>query len=368
MNKSKRIKAIKDPAEIHNKKNDKIVSSKILTIASAIFVVILVGALLFDQLYVPALLTVDGKKYNLHDLSYYFYMSESQVQYFSQLFGSDKSYWDMTYDEDTGTTVGEFARDQTMHDAVKSEVLYNQAVSEGYNLTGDEQTTVEKNVSDMLDNKDNKAVIAKNHFTRKYLTDIIGKTTLVTRYQQDRIDALDIDDDAIKAGISYDDYQQYDIEYLFALKKTTDENGDTIEKAEVEKAAAHTKLSSYYETAKDTQDWSKLLPEDENLVTYKTTHFIKTDTLFDDDTKSKIMTMENGSVSDLLETDDGYYIIRMKDNNSSESYDTAVKNAISDAEDKGFDEVYNEILSDHKYKINQSAVNKLNMGSLTLAN
>jgi foldase protein PrsA len=368
VNKSKRIKVAKDPAEIQNKKNDKLVSSKALTITSIILVVLLVGALIFDQVYEPRLIKIDGKNYTLHDLSYYFYNSEMQATYFDQLFGGNGSYWDLTYDEETGTTIGEFAKEQTINDAIKNEVLYNQAISEGYSLTEEEKKTVDENVSGILDSDTNKDIIRRNKFTKAYLTKVIGKATLVTRYRQDKIDALDIDDEAIKAGISYDEYRQYDIEYLFASKTTTDEDGNTTDKSEVEKASAFNKLNSYYETAKTTEDWSKFLPEDEEIVSYQSGSFIASDSLFDDETEAKIMAMENNAVSDILETDKGYYIIRMKNNNSSASYDNAVSKAISDAENEGFEEVYQTILSSHSYEINESALDKLEMGSITIGN
>jgi len=78
--------------------------------------------------------------------------------------------------------------------------------------------------------------------------------------------------------------------------------------------------------------------------------------------------MKKGDVSKVYEEKDkGYYLVRMVDNNSSESYDTAVKKAISDAENAGFTEVYNTLLAKHTYKINTKALAKYTMGSITLA-
>ena len=73
MNKSKRIKRVETEVGVHDKKKDKLINSKVLAIASIVFVVILIGALIFDQLYESTLLTIDGKKYHLDDLSYYIY-------------------------------------------------------------------------------------------------------------------------------------------------------------------------------------------------------------------------------------------------------------------------------------------------------
>ena len=38
--------------------------------------VVLIAALLFDQLYKRPLVTIDGKKYYLEDLTYYFYYTD----------------------------------------------------------------------------------------------------------------------------------------------------------------------------------------------------------------------------------------------------------------------------------------------------
>ncbi len=140
-----------------------------------------------------------------------------------------------------------------------------------------------------------------------------------------------------------------------------------MDKTEEEKAAALEKLNTYYETAKTAEDWSALIPEEEEDVSYQTDDFIEADTAFDDELEAKIMAMENNGISEVYETDSGYYVVRMIDNNSSESYDAAVEDAITDAETEGFNEVYQNILAEHEYKINQRALNSLTMGSLTLA-
>ncbi len=365
MNKSKRIKRAEVETKGHDKAKDKIISKKVLSIASIVFVVILIGALLFDQLYESTLLTVDGEKYHLDDLSYYIYNTEYQYDYYDQMFGGNGSYWNMSSDE-SGTTMRDIAKQDALDTAVYYEVLYDEAVAEGYTLTEEEKTTIDTNVTAMMETM-TKGTIANGNFTKDSLIESLGKTTLVSRYRQDKIDALDIDDAGITADISRDEYRQYDIEYLFTSKKTTDAEGKSIDMTDDEKAAALTTLNTYYEKAKSTEDWSTLLPEEEKVVTYRTDNFIESDTTFDDDFEKQIMAMENGAISEVHETDTGYYVVRMINNNSSESYDTAVEAAITNAENEGFDTLYEEILAKHEYKINDSALKSLNMGSTILS-
>lgn len=365
MNKSKRIKKVEVESGVHDKTKERIVSAKVLSIASAVFVFILVGALIFDQFYTSTLLKVDGKNYSLRDLSYYFYTVEYQYSYYDQMFGGNGTYWDMSADE-SGKTVRDMAKQEAIDTAVYTEVLYNEAVKDGYSLTDEEKTQMEENANNLLTNL-TEGTIRKGHFTKDSLAKVLGKTALVERYRKDKIEALDIDDAGITADVSREEYRQYDIQYLFASKKTTDAEGKSIDKTEDEKAAAKDAITSYYEKAKTTEDWSKLLPEDEKLVSYTADNFIKSDTTFDDTFEAKIMAMANGDILDIYETENGYYVVKMINNDSSESYDKAVKDAITAAENEGFDKVYDEILAKHKYKVNQAALKPLSMGSITLA-
>ncbi|MGF7141851.1 foldase protein PrsA [Anaerotaenia torta] len=365
MNKSKRIKKVAAETGTHDKSKDRVVSSKVLRIISIIFVVVLVGALLFDQLYESTLLRVDGKKYHLKDLSYYFYTVESQYDYLDQMFGGNGAYWNMAADE-SGATIRDMAKEEVINSAIASEVLYNEAVSQGYSLTDEEKTNVNNTVESMMKDSLTEAVIAKNKFTKEYLTDMLGKSALISRFRQDRIDELDIDDEGIKAGISYDEYRQYDVEYLFVSKKTVNENNEAADKTQEQITADLQLLDTYLEKAKTAEDWSDLLPEEEKTVTYRSTDFIESKSIFDEDLTAKVIAMENNTISEVQETDTGYYVVRMINNNSSESYDNAVSDAITSAESKGFDELYQEILKKHEYKVNEGALRSLTMGSITL--
>ena len=365
MNKSKRIKRVEAEVGVHDKKKDKLVNQKVLAIASIVFVIILVGALIFDQLYESTLLTIDGKKYHLDDLSYYIYNTEYQYNYYDQMFGGSGTYWNMSADE-SGRTMRDIAKEEAIDTAIYNEVLYGEAVAEGYTLTEEEKTSIEANVTNMMDAM-SPGTIRNADFTKESLTESLGKTTLVARYRQDKIDALDIDDEGITAGISREEYRQYDIEYLFASKMTTDAQGNSIAKTSDDQAAALAALNTYYDKAKTTEDWSTLLPEDEKLVTYRTDNFTPSDTIFEEDFKAQIMTMENNAVGEVYETDTGYYVVRMINNNSSQSYDTAVTNAITEAENEAFNELYDEILAKHEYQIHDSALKSLTMGNITLS-
>ncbi len=360
MNSSK--KEIKGPKK--ESKFKKEVKNPVLWIViCAVLVAALIGGVAFDQLYKRVVLTVSGDKFNMADLSYYFYQTESQYDYINQLYGG--TYWDQT--NDSGVSNREAAKQQALASALYTEVMYKDALANNYSLTDNEKKTVATDVSSFLDSAANKKAIKKNHYTKKYLTNIMGKAALVARYRKDIVDKLDIDDDAIKKTINYDDYRRYDFEYLYISgKKTDDDSGKEVDLTDTEKAAAFDKINSYYETAKTSNDWSKLLPDTEKDVQYVKNNFNSKSTNFDEDFRTKVMAMDNDEVSDVFESGGSYYIIRMIDNNSSEDYDSAVSQAISNAEDEAFSPKYQEIAAKYKIKFNEKELNKYTMGEITL--
>jgi len=364
VNNSKKLRARK------KEKNDRLIEKKPLTkpwiFTSVALLLVLISALLFDQLYQSPLISINSKKYTISDLSYYFYSVESTYAYYDQMLGGGGTYWDMPASETSDVTVREQAKTEAVNAAIQNEVLYKEAIKAGYALTAEDKTTVKDKVNSLLTSQMSAAVIKKNNFTKKYLTNVVGKATLVTRYTQDKIDALPIDDAAIKATIKYDDYRQYNIEYLFVSTKTTDDKDATVDMTADQKKAAYDKINGYYDTAKTTKDWSKLLPDTETDVTYKATNFVESGTTFSVDFEKMMVGMKNADISDIYEDETGYYIVRMIDNNSSESYDTAVKDAISTKENTEFQKVYEGIAATYKISTNKKAIGKLKMGTITL--
>jgi foldase protein PrsA len=359
----------KNPIKGLKKSNKKqfTISPIVWIVAGTILGLALIIGILFDQLYKSPLVTIDGKKYYLEDLTYQFYNSESTYNYINQLYGG--SYWDMPYNESTDMTVRDFAKVETINNIIYEEILYNEAVTNGYTLTQEEIDKIDENVNSALTGDGfSEELIKKNGFTAEYLKGIFSKNTLASRYKQDIIDTFDIDDKAIEAEINYDDYRQYDIEYLFiSTQKTNEEDYSKIPLDKIAKEAALDKITSLRLKALDTEDWSAIIPEDEEELQYRTSNVLTNDTYFSEDLKSAIFDIENGDITDVIEDEDGYYVIRMINNNSPDSYNKAVDDAITKKEEEAFTAEYTDnIFPKHTFKLNNNAINNLRMGRITL--
>lgn len=362
MNKSK--KAIKGSAKV--KKAGFKVNLKVWIILSAVLGLVLIGAILFDQLYKRPILTIDDDKYYLEDLTYYFYTVESTYDYINQLYGG--AYWDMPSDELGTTTVREAAKEEAINNIIYNEVLYKEAVANGYTLSDEDIEKINTDIASLLYEQGlSEEFLEHNNFTPEYLKDILTRTSLASNYREDVISKLGIDEEKIKSDFKYEDYRQYDIEYLFISTETQDDEGKNVPMNEKEKKAAFDIINAKRDAALETEDWSTLIPENEKELQYNTDNFLADDESYSEEFKEMMMAMENNSVSEVYEAENGYYVIRMKNNNSTESYDNAVEDAITTAENEAFTKEYNEnIFPKHTFKINAGAVSNLRMGRITL--
>ncbi|NLL00239.1 MAG: hypothetical protein GX271_06205 [Clostridiales bacterium] len=363
MNKSK--KAIKGPQKPNKKQFT--ISPVVWIITGTVLGLALIIGILIDQLYKSPLVTIDENKYYLEDMTYYFYSAESTYDYFNQLYGG--SYWDMPYSDSSDMTVRDFAKVETINNFIFEETLYNEAISKGYTLTEEEIDKIDEDIEKILnDSGFSETFIKKNGFTQEYLKDVFTRNTLANRYKKDVIASLDIDEEAIEAEISYDDYRQYDIEYLnISTNKTNEEDFSQVPLSDKEKQLVFDRISDLRDEALTTEDWSSFISEDEEELRYRTSNFLAKDTYFSEDFKNIMMAMENGDVTEVIEEEDGYYVVRMIDNNSPKAYETAVEDAIKKEEEAAFNKEYIEnILPNHPYELNTKAISNLRMGRITL--
>lgn len=333
---------------------------------SAVLAVLMISGVLIDHFNKREILTINKAKYDMADLGYYFYSVESKYNYYNQMFGG--SYWDMKIDEKKGTTMRDTAKDEAVNTALSTEVLNKEAKAKGYSLTDKEKKTIATNVTSAIKTEIPKNVQTKNNFTKSYLTSVFNKETLANRYRDDMIKSFNIDDAKITAGVSKEDNRQYDIEYVYISTQKTDKDNKTVVMTADEKKTAYDKITALLPKTKATKDWSTLLPKDEKELTYSKNNFIEKDanSTFSEKFRTMMKKMANNDVSEVYEDTNGYYIVRMINNNSTESYDNAVKQAISTAENEAFDKYYKDILKNYKYNINKKELENYTMGEITL--
>ena len=310
--------------------------------------------------------TVGDNEIYLNEMMYYiFYVESTGAQYdaaYQQYTG--QSYWDMEVTD--GVTMREQAKQYVMDMAEMYEILYDKAVKAGLTLTDDEKTQAGNNADQILKNI-SKDQLKLTGFTKDTLTKIQEKVIVGGKYYQKIIDDAKLDYDGIKATIKKEDYRQYNTEYLFTPTKKLDANQKSVDLSEEEKAAAKSSLTAALEKVKSGEEFSKIVEGNDKLST-NTLNFTANDTTAAEQAyKDAAMKLaDDAYTQDIVETDTGYYIIKMVNSNSTEAYDKAVNDATSKAEQDAFNAEYDKIKKDYKITINTEVWDPIVMGKTTL--
>ncbi|MCI8307171.1 MAG: hypothetical protein HFH14_03880 [Lachnospiraceae bacterium] len=383
------------PAESAGKKNVIILS------VVGIVLLLVISVVLWENLHPRLIFTVNGTKVYLGDMMTDIYMSESTGQYmdnlYKQNYGSGSSYWDA--ENNDGMTYGDILKDNTLEASMQREMMYKEAVEAGYTLTDEENTTCEENTTSLYDQLSS-SVKNKSGLNRKKILQYYKKKTLADRYKADWIDSFEINDEALiaEAGITKEDYRQYDIQYYYIPYTETDDQGNETPVSDDKKAEALKELEASYgdiagladfttyiddgtahnheegtenaaeQTEAPAEDAGPKAPEGTNIK-YTTKSFIEKDEpVFSAELTAQVKAMENGTVTEgVVEDENGCYIIKMVENNSTEKYDSECESVVTEKENEEFQTKIDELEVD-KYliEVNDKEWDKVTFGSVTI--
>ena len=384
------------PADYAGKKNIIVFS----IIGVALFLVI--SVVLWENLHPRLIFTVNGEKVYLSDMMTDIYMSESTGDYMDQLYkqnyGPSSSYWDA--ESNDGMTYGEILKDNTLESSMQREMMYQEAVEAGYTLSDEENATCEENAASLYDQLSG-SVKNKTGLNKKKILQYYQKKTLADRYKADWIDTFDINDEALitEAGITKEDYRQYDIQYYYIPYTETDDQGNETPVSDDKKAEALKELEASYSDIAGLADFTTYIdngtaesqntegtdntaaptdnaaenagpkaPEGTNIK-YTTKSFIEKDEpVFSEELTAQVKAMENGTVTGgVVEDEKGCYIIKMVENNSTERYDSECESVITDKENEEFQTKIEDLEVD-KYliELNDKEWDKVTFGKVTI--
>lgn len=322
-----------------------------ICVAVVLLVIVIVAV---EGLTPKYLMEIDGKKLKKEDLMYEIYEAESLGAYMANMytqFGySADEYW--TMDMGDGTTAQDSLKNDVIESAAETAVLYGEAKKEDYEPTEEEVKEASEEADRIIEELTEEKA-KKIGLTKDFLTEQLEKQAIAERYKQDKIDGLDIDDEAIKAEIDYDTYRGYEVEYFYVSATTTDEEGNSLDAEN--KDSLKEELNAVVSKAEESDDWSKVIDSEDKdaVVSYHTETLVKGDSdNFGEDFMNKVMALKNGDVSEVIEVEaDGYYVVRMKDNDSKSEYDTAVEEAITAKENEEFETLYDAMYEKHSVKV-----------------
>lgn len=356
--------------------------NKVLLMLGIIAVVVLCAGVCYMQLRPRVVLVVTGtnasgsevkNKVNMKETVYDIYQTEMQYNMYSsfyqQMYG--KSYWEMEDVDDAGRDGAAAAKKQVM-DAVKQrEILCMEAEKLGYSLTDQEKNTVAENVKSAREGlSDTQKKL--DGLDEKSLTTAFEKNALAQKYRQVIISESGIDREALKASVNRDEYRQYTMQYYKVSNKegTGDDEKDV---SGEQKQKNLENMQALKEKSGTAEDFTKLIEEGDTtgISTYQQEELLAKDmessTFLTKEQREKLIKMENNEISDVIEGGDGYYLIKMVNNNDSAAYDKQCETVVSDEETKQFDARYDQLKAGYTTEIQSYWKSRVKLGSFTTA-
>ena len=354
--------------------------NKVLAILGILAVIVLCAGVCYMQLRPRAVLVVSTTDENgtqkkdtvyMKEAVYSIYQVENQYNQYSsiyqQLYG--KTYWEMEDVDSKGRNGASAAKKQVMDSLKQREVLYMEAQKRGYSLTAEEEKTAEDNVTDTMKNFTDKQKSLEG-LDEKTLKSEFKKNALAEKFRQILIKESGVDEEALKATVNKKDYRQYTLQYYKVSNQETS-GEETKEVSAEQKQTNLTNMQALQEKAKTAEDFTKLLDDnDKTGIQYQTENLIKKDlkdsTFLNKKLRKQIMKMENGQISDIIEGDDGYYLIKMVNNDDSEAYDNQCQSVVNEEETKQFNARYAEFAPNYVTEVQSYWKGRVKLGSYTI--
>lgn len=333
-----------------------------------------------QQFKPSTVLKIDGEKITMDDMMYPIYERESKYLPSNEIYESylGTSIWDAGYmgtdsTVDSNVTNAEGLKQEIINAETEYAVLYNEAVKAKYKLTKDEEKDARSQAKKAVKGLSFVQKLQLN-ISEKKLSKRFEKRILADRYKVDQkktTDATVNEKDAIK-NVSKKDLRQYDVQYYSFAKKSTDSSTGTETKLTDKQIKEYTKkLNELAAKAKTAKDFTKLLgSEKESGVTYNSGNFTEKEgwsTYLSDANLKKIKKMKNGEISGVItDSSTGYtMLIKMVNNNSNKSYDSACDEAITSAKQTAYNAWLAKLEKKHQIKKYDSVWNDVKIGTVT---
>lgn len=382
MNSAKKILKNNGEREQSPVKQSKGISKNmVLLIVGILLVAVLGGGVCYVNLRPRTVLIVEGKdkdgksvthKVNYPEALYDIYQAEAMPNMYAM--------YNMSFDwEDTtenGETYADMYKSQIMQTMKKREILYMAAQKKGLSLTDEEKKAIQEDVKNARKNMTDKQKKMKG-LDEATLTTVMEKDKLGEKYKNSVIETLNIDEEALKKTVDKKSYRQYTLQYYMFAKTETDNKGNSKDKDAKSIAQGKKDMEALQKKAVKAKDFTKNVMTDKNddkiddnnkAISYSSKDLIETDEDFlDKKTLKKVKAMKNGEVSDVLETKDGYYVIKMVNNNDPKAYNNQCESVISQEKESKFDETYkNTIKAEYTATAQSYWKGRVNIGYLTI--
>lgn len=344
----------------------------IVIAAVVLFLCVGVG---IEQLKPQNVVTINGDKISLSDMSYRIWQAEQSGTSMEQFYQAymNSSYWDAPSQADATKTNRDIIKDQVVAEEQEMQILYAEAKkadnASDFELTEDEEKDIDKEVKSVLD-KYTTVNRLRLGFSKSYLKEQMEMQKIADKYKESVIEGFGIKEDEVTKDISKTEYREYDIDYYMVPLTEKNDDGDSKDVSADKKKDLKKQMEDLKKKAKDAKDFTKLLEDsDKSGITHSSAQIVEKDgwTYLSDSQLKNVKKMKNDEISDVIEDKENKYLflIKMTDNNSSEAYDTACEEAVQTEKDNKYKEYLTEISANYTLEVNDDVWGDVVIGTVT---
>lgn len=271
-----------------------------------------------------AVAVLDGENidYALVNFTVRFNQAEMQSAYGS-LFG-----------EDMWSSYGESVKTDIMNNIKQMMILEKHMEEYDVAVTDEEKAQITEAAAAFMESNEKsvlKAMTASQETVERMLT-----LTLI----QNKMQAAIIKD--VDTEVSDEEAAQKRVQYaFFSTADTTDEDGNTVEMTDEDKAALKEQAQQVLDAVKAGTDMDEALKAVDESKTSSTTTYGTDNGSIDETVKAAVDSLSDGECADsVIETDSGYYVAAMVSTFDEEATENQKETIVSQRKSDKFDEVY----------------------------
>ena len=167
--------------------------------------------------------------------------------------------------------------------------------------------------------------------------------------------------DAIQGGadteVSDEEAAQKSMQYVFFSYTSTDEEGKSVDMTDEEKDEAKKKAETFAKEVKEAEDFEAFAKEKE--MEAKTATFDAESTSPAEDLIKAADKLEEGEVTDLIETDRGCYVAKVNSLLDREATDAEKENIVNERKQKLYEDTCEKLRKDAKIEVNNEVWEKI---------
>ena len=295
--------------------------------------------------------TLDGQEISLGFMNFMArYQQAIYDGYYGSMFGTD--FWSQDLygnGSDMETTV----KDQVKESMEELYLLEAHMADYGVEITEEELAAMDKAAEEFMSDN-TKAAINQLGADKEYVKELLRLNTIQKKMKE----AMDAE---VDTNVSDEEAAQKTFSYVRISKTTTtDADGNTVDLTEEEQKALLDDVAEYAVNAKSDFDGAASTAG----YTVSTYSYGTDETSFAEEVIAAVDTLEDGAVTDLIETDDDYYVARMDKTFDEEKTESKKESIIAQRQNEHYTEVCDGYREESEFEVDEDLWKKVKFDEL----